>query len=219
MTVIYRNMNILTEKIFEIAPFGYITNQDIATLFPKSQAARDSLIKRAIASGQIIRICRGLYCLSLKYQKKNLNLYALAQHIYGPSYISLESALSRCGWIPEAVYTLTSVSSNRSNEFKTQLGTFSYSHIPQKTFYTGVERLIDDDGDVFFMAWPIKALADYVYVNRKDWSGLKPAVESLRIEPEEFESVRPDDIDTLIDNYKSRRVLKFLKGVRRELKP
>jgi len=207
-----------TEKFFENAPYGYFTSQDVVTLFPESEDKRYGLVKRAIARGELIHIRRGLYCLAPKYQKKSINLYALAQHIYGPSYVSLESALSWHSWIPEVAYTLTSVSSGKSKEFKTPLGAFSYNRVPQKVFYNGIERLTDDAGDVFLMATPMKALADYVYVQQKGWAGLKPASESLRIEPEEFESVTLDDLDFLIENYTSRRVQKFLKGVRKDLK-
>jgi len=168
-------MNKLTEKIFENAPYGYFTSQETAILFPDSEDRRYGLVKRAIAGGQIIHIRRGLYCLAPKYQKKKLNLYALAEHLYGPSYVSLESALSWHGWIPEAVYTLTSASLGKSKEFKTPLGAFSYNRVPQKVFYAGVERLTDEAGDAFLMAQPIKALADYVYVHKKDWTGLAPA--------------------------------------------
>jgi predicted transcriptional regulator of viral defense system len=211
-------MNQLTDKIFENAPHGYFASQDVVTLFPGSEDKRYGLVKRAIAGGEIIHIRRGMYCLAPKYQKRKVNLYALAQHIYGPSYVSQESALSWHGWIPEAVYTLTSVSSGKSKEFQTPLGVFSYNRVPQNVFYTGVERLSDEGGDVFLMATPVKALADYVYVNKKDWAGLKPAVESLRIEAEEFETVTVDDIDALVENYRSRRVRKFIKGLRRDLK-
>lgn len=209
-------MNKLTEKIFENAPYGYFTSQEAATLFPDSADRRYGLVKRAIAGGQIIHIRRGLYCLAPKYQKKKLNLYALAEHLYGPSYVSLESALSWHGWIPEAVYTLTSASLGKSKEFKTPLGAFSYNRVPQNVFYAGVERLTDEAGDAFLMAQPIKALADYVYVHKKDWTGLTPAAKDLRIEPDEFESVAVAEIDELIENYISRRVVRFLKGVRKE---
>ena len=210
-------MNKLTEKIFENAPYGDFTNQEVANLFPGSDDQRYGLVKRAIASGEIVHIRRGLYCLAPKYQKKKTNLYALAQHIYGPSYISLESALSWHGWIPEAVYTLTSVSFKKSKEFKTSLGVFSYEHIPQKVFYTGVERLTDETGNIFLMARPMKALADYVYVHKRDWTGIEPVIESLRIEREEFQSVTDDELRLLIENYASRRVQQFVKGLRRDL--
>jgi hypothetical protein len=219
MTVSLLNMNKLTDKLFEVAPHGWFTSLDAAALMPGSEDRRYGLVKRAISSGEIIHIRRGLYCLSPKYQRRKINLNTLAQLVYGPSYVSLESALSWHGWIPEAVYTLTSVSSGKSKEFKTPLGTFSYRHVPQKILYEGVDRLTDDGGGGFMMASPLKALADYVYANRKDWKGLKPLSESLRIEPEEFESVTSGDIDILMENYTSRRVNKFLEGLRRDLKP
>lgn len=204
--------------MFENAPYGYFTTRDVATLFPQSEDTRYGLVKRAIAGGEIIHLRRGLYCLAPKYQKQKINLYALAEQIYGPSYISLESALSWHGWIPEAVYTITSVSFGKSKEYATPLGAFSYNRVPQRVFYTGVERLTDDAGHVFLMAEPVKALADYVYVHKKQWSGLKPAAESLRIEPEEFESAASEQFDILIENYTSRRVQTFLKGLRKDLK-
>jgi predicted transcriptional regulator of viral defense system len=210
-------MNKLTEKVFENVPCGYFTGNEVSALLGGSDDKRYGLVKRAIAGEEIIHIRRGLYCLAPKYQKKSINPYTLAQHIYGPSYISLESALSRRGWIPEAVYTVTNVSSGKSKVFTTPLGVLSYSRVPQKIFYVGVERLQDDAGNVFFMASALKALADYVYVHKKDWAGVEPAMESLRIESDELESVSSEDIDSLIENYASRRVQRFLKGLRKDL--
>jgi hypothetical protein len=210
-------MNRLTELMFEHAPHGYFSTQETAALFPGSQDRRYGLVKRALADGQLMHIRRGLYCLAPRYQKKKVNLYALAEHIHGPSYVSLESALSWHGWIPEAVYTLTSVSLGKSKEFRTPLGVFSYTRVPQGILYAGVDRLVDEAGDVFFMASPIKALADYVHVHRKDWTGLQPALEDLRIEPEETGAVTVAEIDLLLGNYSSTRVTRFLGGVRKEL--
>lgn len=210
-------MNKLTEQIFGISPYGYFTSQETATLFPDSADRRYGLVKRALAGGEIIQIRRGLYCLAPKFQKKKINLYSLSEHIHGPSYISLESALSWHGLIPEAVYTLTSATLGKSKVFQSPLGVFSYTHIPQKIFYAGVERLTDEAGDVFFMASPIKALADYVHAHKKDWTGFKQCAEDLRIEPDEMTAAAVDEIDLLLENYTSRRVGGFLKGVRREL--
>lgn len=210
-------MDTLTEKVFECVPHGDFTSQDVANLFPGSKDRRYGLVKRAIADGEIIHIRRGLYCLAPKYQKKSINLYALAQRVYGPSYISLESALSWHGWIPEAVYTVTSVSFKKAKEFNTPLGVFSYNRIPQKLFYACVERLADEAGNIFLMAKPIKALSDYVYVHKKDWMGLKPVTESLRVEEEEFASVTTNELNSLIENHVSRRVQKFIKGLKKDL--
>jgi len=210
-------MKSLTEKVFECLPYGDFSTEDVVTLFPDSENRRYGLVKRAIASGEVIHIRRGLYCLAPKYQRKKVNLYSLAQRVYGPSYISLESALSWHGWIPEAVYTLTSVSFNKSKEFKTSLAVFSYNRVPQKVFYAGVERLTDQEDNAFLMATPLKALADYVYVHKMDWAGIEPAAESLRIEREEFELVTTEQINSLIENYNSRRIKKFLRGLKKDL--
>jgi hypothetical protein len=210
-------MNKLTEKVFELIPRSQFTTGDVASLFPESEDRRFGLVKRAIASGEIIHIRRGLYCLAPKYQKNSVNLYALAQHIYGPSYVSLESALSWHGWIPEAVHAITNASFKKSKQFKTPLGVFSYDRIPQKLFYSEVKRFTDESKNVFLMASPLKALADYVYVRKKDWTKIDPVIGSLRIEPEEFEQVTRDSLDSLIANYSNSRVKRFLEGIGKDL--
>ncbi len=211
-------MNRLVRKIIEFSPSGVISGQDLTTLLPEGDNKRQALIKRAVASGDLVRIRRGLYCLAPMYQKAHLSPYSLAQHVYGPSYISLESALRWYNWIPEAVYSYTSVSLNNSKEFNTPVGLFSYRRVPQKMFYAGVSRQADDNGCVFLIASPLKALADYVYVHKCDWAGLEPVIESLRVEVDELECLTNAEFDVITDNYNSRRVQRFCKGLRKDLK-
>lgn len=210
-------MNKVPERVFERLPWSQFTTQDLAVLFPGSEDRRYGLVKRALASGEIIRIRRGLYCLAPKYQKKSVNLYALAQHVHGPSYVSLESALSWHGWIPEAVHAVTSVSFKKSREFKTPLGIFSYDRVPQREFYSEVERLADASGNVFLMAKPLKALADYVYTRKRDWAGIKAMASDLRIEPEELDQITGGMLDALSGNYCDPRVKRFLERLREDL--
>ncbi|MEN6428737.1 MAG: type IV toxin-antitoxin system AbiEi family antitoxin domain-containing protein [Phycisphaerales bacterium] len=207
----------MPERVFERLPWSQFTTQDLAVLFPGSEDRRYGLVKRALASGEIIRIRRGLYCLAPKYQKKSMNLYALAQHVHGPSYVSLESALSWHGWIPEAVHAVTSVSFKKSKEFKTPLGIFSYDRVPQQVFYSEVERLADASGNVLLMARPLKALADYVYVRKREWAGIEAMASDLRIEPEELEQITGGMLDTLSGNYSDPRVKRFLERLREDL--
>ena len=217
LNAIGTEMNKLTEQVLGSLPHSQFTSQEVATLVPGSDDRRYGLVRRAIASGEIIHVRRGLYCLAPKYRKKSMNLYALAQHIYGPSYVSLESALSWHGWIPEVVHSITNASFRKSKEFKTPLELFSYDHIPQELFYSEVKRLTDESGNVFLMASPLKALADYVYVRKKDWKGIEPVVGSLRVETEELEQVSRDNVEGLISNYSNSRVKRFLEGLRKDL--
>ena len=203
-------MNRLTERFFQ-ASSGVFTQADVVMAIEGSNFSRHGLIKRAIADEEILNIRRGLYCLAPKYQKRPVSVYGLAQSIYGPSYISLETALSYHGWIPEAVYACTCVSYRNAKEFETPLGIFSYKRVPQRTFYCGVERCEDKNGNVFFMASAAKALADYVYIHRLNWTSIDEAA-SLRIDLQDLVSVKPQELSELMENYSNGRVKRFLTG-------
>jgi predicted transcriptional regulator of viral defense system len=210
-------MQTLTEILVTTHPRACVSTEDLAHYIPGSDDSRYGLVKRAIAAGELVRLRRGLYCLAPAYRRAPLNLFALAQYVYGPSYISLESALSHHGWIPEGVLSVTSVCSGESNTFRTPVATFRYSRIPQNLFYAAVVReTTSDTGDVMLIAQPVKALADYVYVYRKDWDTPEPAIESLRIDPEDLAGVSADDMDEAMESYRSNRVLRFLSGLRKE---
>ena len=204
-------MNKLTKEFFK-TPTEIFSQADLAVAIGGSDFSRHGLVKRAMANGEILNIRRGLYCLAPEYQKKPISVFALAQYIHGPSYISLETAFSYHGLIPEAVYTCTSVTYHNAKEFDTPLGLFSYQHVPQRTFYFDVERCVDKNGNIFFMATPAKALADYVYIHRLNWNGIEQAFVSLRIEPEDLSGVTALVLSDLMKNYNNERVKRFLAG-------
>jgi len=210
-------MTRITEKLLQFNPDGIFTAADLASLFPDSSNARYSLMKRALAQEEIIRICRGLYALAPQFRREPVNPYRIAQLIYGPSYISMESALSFHGMIPEAVYATTCTCLNKSRNYDTSLGRFSYIRIPQRVFFTGVQRMVTASGDVFFMASPLKALAEFVYARKKNWTGLKPLIESLRIEEDAFSVLTAEDFEVLSGQYGNSRVGAFLSGIQKEL--
>jgi hypothetical protein len=202
-------MNKLTET-FLSAPGGVFTVVDVANAIDGSDHSRNGLIKRAIADGEILVIRRGLYCLAPRYQREPVDDFALSQRVYGPSYVSLESALSLHGWIPEGVFTCTCVSLHRSREFDTPLGRFSFSRVPQNVLFCQVLRQRGSYGDVSLVATPVKALADLTYLRPGAWTGIQSAADSLRIEFSDFESVTSNELEVLIDNYTDTRVRRFL---------
>ena len=69
----------------------------------------------------------------------------------------------------------------------------------------------------FFLASPLKALADYVYVHKCDWTSTRPVVESLRVEKKLLENIESMECNHLMENYSSRRVQQFLESLRKEL--
>ncbi len=195
----------------------YLTDSELKVLLDGTPDSRYGKVKRLLAQGKLLHIRRGLYCLTDKmgYLTKP-HPFELSQYIYGPSYISLESALSFHKLIPETVYTVTSATSKRSKEFQTPVGVFSYLHLPRENFYTLVE-LIKENGYQFFMAKPWKAICDYVYCYKKEWSNLEPLLKSLRINKEELLFLRDEEIQLLDEYYHHTRMSRFLKGIKKEL--
>ncbi|MFH1874514.1 MAG: hypothetical protein ABH859_04935 [Pseudomonadota bacterium] len=209
-------MSRIIDQIKEHIPYDVFSDTEICNLFPGSSDSRFALIKRAIAANEIIHLRRGLYHLSKNYCRSSINKFVIAQKIYGPSYISFESALAYYGLIPEDVVTITSACLKRSNQFETPFGIFSYNSVPSSIFYVCVDR-VQVENQVFFVATPWKAIVDYVYVNNLEWVGLKPLIESIRIEEGALFDLNKDDLDKLEFFYKSKRVKKFIESLKRDL--
>ena len=211
-------MTTLLEQKLRNSSLVCITDAELASILSVADNQRYSIVKRAIVKGDLIHIRRGLYCLGKHLTTKTPHPFELAQKIYWPSYVSLESALSYHGLIPEAVYSITSVATKRSKEFHTPLGNFSYIKIPSDNFFVEVERK-EEQGNYFFIAKPWKAILDYLFCYKKNWHGLEPLVDDLRIEVDELPQLSLDTIEILMGYYKSQRIKQFLNSIAKELQP
>jgi hypothetical protein len=209
--------NIVDLILENIPDPSIISDSEIEVLMQGStRNQRYGVVKRAIASGRLIRIRRGLYCLDNRYLKKKPNLFELAGRVYGPSYISFQSALSFHQWIPEAVYTITSACIKRNRTFNTPLGIFSYLKIPESFAFFNVIRY-EENGDFFYIAEPWKALLDYMYAYKKNWQGTLSLFQDLRIEKEALQSISTKDLVKLAPLYKSRKIDTFVLNIMKEL--
>ena len=210
-------MNFLVEKAIAHTKTGIFTFGDVLTWLPHAtRAAVYAHVQRALKSGEVIQLRRGLYHLSSSVFPALVSTEMLANLIYGPSYVSLESALSYHGWIPEAVHNCTSVTSGRPRHFDTPHGRFSYVRIKQTPLMAGV-LCEQATGGTFLVATPLKALADIVAARGLDWGDSGPLVSSLRIDSEDIDGLTSEDFDMLDGVYYSRRVRTFLAGLRKEL--
>lgn len=114
-------------------------------------------LSRNLKSGLFVKLRNNYYML--KDSRPALQL--IANKLYQPSYISLETALSHYGIIPEVVYAVTSITTKPTREFKTPRGVFSYQRIKKEVF-TGYSP-VTWEGRVVLLAEPEKALADHLY--------------------------------------------------------
>lgn len=186
----------------------------------KSSDARKSYLKRACQSGDLIRLKNGLYLLGEEYRRRAYNPFEIANFIQQPSYVSLESALSHYGLIPEAVYTTTSVTTRGNAEQDTSIGHFSYSYLKSSYFNFGFYRLKDGDYH-YLIATPLKALMDYIVLKQKTYAVVEDIEGDLRFDFEEFkgrkEFVSVKKINEMLTIYKSHRLQVILKDMRKKL--
>ena len=183
----------------------YITDLELGALLKGTQYAISSQIKRAVKAGLLIHVRRGLYCLGGYLARNKPSAYVLATRIYGPSYISFESALSYYGLIPEAVYTVTSATILRTKTFSTPLCEFSYLHIPLSHAHFLCEVEIAGHGDnAFFIASPWKALCDYALCYKEN--NFSRMVGSLRLSLDELPQLDSSRVQELKKYYATPRI-------------
>lgn len=112
-----------------------------------------------IKSKEIIRVKKGVYIKA----DDNYHSFVVANMIYGPSYVSEDSALAHYGMIPEHVTAVTSTAFLRKRRYSTPIGEFHFN-VTQKSCYSfGVERVELDEQRAFLIASPEKALFDRLY--------------------------------------------------------
>ena len=112
--------------------------------------------------GYIKKIAKGHYVFSDLTIDENI-LYEIANRLYGPSYVSLESAFSYYQIIPETVYGITSISTRRTYSFSTPCGEFHYRTLKPKFFF-GYKIMIFNSKS-FKIADLEKAIIDFFYLH------------------------------------------------------
>jgi hypothetical protein len=182
---------------------------------------RYGLVNRALKANELIRIRRGLYVLSPRYRTEPPHPFAVAQAIVPGSYVSLETALSLHGWIPESVRVTASVVPGRKSQTLEHplLGSFTFRPLAMHRlhFLQLVERR-QLGQQTALIAKPLRALADLVCLRKIEWQGVDWLTGSLRIDEDNLRSIVPADILTLATVYKQKRTLHFLEQLAKELR-
>ena len=165
--------------------------------------------------GKIIRLKRGCYVVSPDVSKQLLSVELIANHIYGPSYVSMESALRYYGLIPEQVYTVRSMTVNRSKKFENSIGYFEYISVPHKYYPIGVSQQMVQDKYIFLIASPEKALCDMIIATPRlliqSERALRAYLEDdLRFDMSALDTMNVDIIKECIETGKKKSILELL---------
>lgn len=214
-------MQTLTRQLLD-AGLGkrVLTDFQLSRLIEGSNQRRYHLVNRAMKAGELIRLRRGLYMLSEKYRESSCHPYALAQMLVPGSYVSMETALSFHGWIPEAVYATASiVPSRKAKDYQhEQMGLFTFHPlaIQQGRFLELIDRVMLGE-QALLMASPMRALMDLVCFKKLEWQGLEWFEQSMRIDSEHLAGVTGAELRILKVVYKHKRMRLYLNELEKAL--
>ncbi len=138
-----------------------LTHQLLLSLL-KDYKRPNEKIHTLLNQGVLQSIKKGLYVIGPEVKAKKPETFLLANHIFGPSYISLDAALAYHGLIPERVYEVSSITVKASRNFKTPLGLFSYIRLPLPYYAFGLQQVKLAEEQFALVASPEKALTDKV---------------------------------------------------------
>jgi len=168
------NFHEFRKKMFIL---GYFTPNQVYAWHPEFD--KNNLV-RWEKKGLLVKLRNGHYSFPEFLGEKSFSLF-IANRIYRPSYISLHTALSFYGLIPESVVQITSVSTLKTATFQNPFGTYSYQTV-QPRFMFGFEVRPLPDGRSLLFARPEKALFDLLYLYPFYNTGQELA--ALRIDPD-----------------------------------
>ena len=119
-------------------------------------------LTRWCRKGMLVKLRNQHYAFTEYRQVPDFSRY-VANRIYMPSYISLHSAFSFYGMIPEEVVQFTSVTTLKTAKFENAFGTFHYQNVKSPLYFGyGMKKL--QNGRCMLMATPEKALLDFLYL-------------------------------------------------------
>jgi len=191
-----------------------VTYDFLKEQYKKYRSPKDK-ISRLVKEGELIRLKKGLFLPSSDKPGEIFSLGAAANLLYGPSYVSLQTALSYYGMIPERVFAIRSMTTKRGRSFDTPAARFDYCTVRKDVFSIGVRSVVHD-GVSFLIASPEKAICDLIIAA----SGLriqsKKAMrefieEDMRIQLPDNEQPDLSIIDKALETGIKRREIHFLK--------
>jgi len=182
-----------------------IPHQLLMTLLRDYDRPNDK-IHSLLKDGTLQSIRKGLYIAGPAINEgKKPEPFLVANHILGPSYVSLETALSYHGLIPERVYEIASMTTKSARKFSTPLGSFTYTKLPLPYYAYGIDSVKLADDQYALIASPEKALFDKIVTTsgvlfRSKKSVLEYLIENLRVDEDMLRKLDTKVMNTWLAN-------------------
>jgi hypothetical protein len=203
-------------SLISLIPYEEFDHQTLVGALSSFKSPRNK-ITSLLRNGTIIRIKSGFYIFGETQRRGPYSKEILANLMYGPSYVSLEYALSHYGLIPERVEVVTSVTTKRSKSFKTPVGIFSYRFAPTDAYRFGITTELTTKNRPFLISIPEKALADklrfdHIAIRSQRELGFY-LFENLRLDKTLLTEMNAAELHTIANRCKSNKVRLLAKFV------
>jgi hypothetical protein len=141
--------------------------------------------------------------------------FLIANHLRGPSYVSLESALSYWNMIPERAYETSSVTIKTSKLYKTPVGRFSYQQLKIPYYSYGIKNIKYSSKQTILIASREKALCDKIVLTPKiNLRSIKQTkeflIEDLRMDSEVLSTLNIKVMELWVKDAPKKNSLKML---------
>lgn len=174
------------EKLYQLGKTVFSIN-DLRVIWQESNAnALKSGVKYLVDTGRLIRLRKGIYALSAKY-----NHLELAQKLIMPSYISLDTALQKSGVIFQTTQNITSLA-RYSRTILVSEETYEYHAVKDNILLNPLGIV---QKEYYFMASPERAIGDWLYLRGEAY----------------FDNLRPLDkelLSQIVEIYPQKKVQK-----------
>jgi predicted transcriptional regulator of viral defense system len=172
-------------------------------------------IMEMVNQGILVQLRRGLYMTTSLVSPITPEPFLIANHFYGPSYISMDSALFHWGLIPERVFEISSVTPKISKKTMLQNAVYSYTHLPIAYYPLGVQSISLTKTQTALIARPEKALCDKVITTaginlRSRQQALAFLVEDLRIEKDQLRELNTKEMTNWLPVCPKRKSIQLL---------
>jgi len=191
-----------------------IPHQVLASMF-KGYKNPNEKIHDLLENGTLVSLKRGLYMIGTSFNKSQLPRELVANHLMGPSYISLDYALAIHRLIPEQVFEISSMTTKATREFDTPLGKFTFTHLPLPYYSFGITTEVLSSDQQYLLASPAKALCDKIittpqcnFRSKKEVNDF--LISDLRIEKESWNKIDLFAIQSWLSCAPKKNSLSFL---------
>ena len=203
----------LTQAIQEYAPIPIPHHAMVGLL--KDYVNPNNKIHQLVKTGILERVIKGLYIAGPALKAERPEPFLLANQILGPSYVSVESALSYYGLIPERVYTITSMTTKTARQYTTPLGAFTYTRLSLPYYSFGIRSVKLTKQQTVMMASPEKALLDKIITTagvefRSRTAVLSYLESDLRVDIDNLKQLDREAMQSWLSHAPKKRTLMIL---------